>query len=523
MKCCGLPEKLSRRPAIVLFIHEMKKGFLSYLTLGVLSGLATLLTGCNSSETWGTDPQELSGTAVTAFSLKPDQTVLNNLDSVYFSIDLIDAQIFNANPLPYDTKIDNLAVSISSDQCSVAQLIIPATETEEETVVDYLAAPETKINFSNGPVVLHLVSADGNYQRDYRITVNVAAVEADSLYWDKVNAGNLYGIPSMNQAKAVKVGDKALMISRAADGKVGISSFIPSPKSGGGNWESSLIQPVFTANDVVVNPSALLDITSFTSTVNGDLYICDTDGNLYRSTDKGINFDAVDTGWESITAPYKDAVLGIRQDAGERIYAVYPPSAWGSAGKSVPATFPVSGVSQAAVFSTKWAVDPQIVIVGGKSANGQLSGAAWAFDGNKWAQVSNSLPVATGYAMSKYIIAETDTLNWKIKQREVLMAFGGNGNKEVTDVWISRDMGVNWQKGSESVQLPKYMPFTTGASLLVFDKMLDEYDILPLAVTPITTWECPYLYLFAGYDAQGNLNNQYWSGVVNHLRFKPLQ
>lgn len=500
----------------------MKKGFLSYFPLALLAAVGAFATGCNSSETWGTDPQDLSGTAVTAFSLKADQTVLNNLDSVYFSIDLVAGKIFNASPLPYGTNVDAIAVSISSDACSVAELRINGDEEKEASVVDYLTTPDEKIDFTNGPVTLHLVSADGLHERDYEIRLNVSSVVADSLYWDELQAGVLRGVAGMTRCKTVKSGDKAIMLSTAPDGDAGISTFIPNAKSGGGNWEPGVISPSF----VYVNTPSygnLLNVESFTATEQGDLYVTDSYGNLHQSNDGGRSFKIVDTSWANITAAYDNAIIGIKENAGSHSFAAYPSSAWPQAGQPVPATFPVEASSGAAQFTTKWATLPQIVITGGKTASGSLTGSTWGFDGKQWAELSDRLPAASGYTLAKYTVAETDTISWRVSQREVLLAFGGMGLKPVGDVWISRDMGVNWQKGSETLQLPEYMPFTTGASLLVFDKTLDASDATPLAITPITSWECPYLYLFGGYDTGGTLRQTYWSGVVNHLRMKPLQ
>lgn len=483
----------------------------------------SLFQACNSSETWGTDPQDLSGTAVTAFSLKADKSVLNNLDSVFFSIDLVGCKIFNASPLPYETDVDSIAVSISSDACSVAELYYTKGGKEKvDTVVNYLTTPDQKIDFTNGPVRLHLVSADGQHERDYEIRVNVATEVSDSLYWDKMQAGKLRGVAGMNRAKTVKSGDKAFMITTASDGAVGISVFLPNAKSGGGNWEASIITPSF----IDVNTTQFgnyLNIDNFTATDNGDLYVTDSYGNLHLSTDGGQTFRIVDTNWENISAPYGNAILGVKENAGARTLGAYPSSAWSQAGQAIPTGFPVSGNSQAATFATKWAASPQIVIAGGKTATGSMTGNTWAFDGKKWAEISNKLPAATGYAMAKYTIAETDTVSWRVKQREVLIAFNGMGMKPVQEVWVSRDMGVNWQKGSDLLQLPEYIPFATQASLLVFDKTLDASTVTPLAVAPITSWECPYLYLFGGYDTAGKLQDSYWSGVVNHLKVKPLQ
>lgn len=524
MKCCGLPGNWFGCLRIYYYI-TMKKSFYSYFLAVLLISLGAIASSCNSDETWGYEQADYSGTAVTGFSLKADASVLNNLDSVYFSIDLIESKIYNAAPLPYGTKIDSIAVSISSDLCTVAELRVKAKDADQEDiVVDYLTAPDSKINFSNGPVTLHLVSGDGQHERDYQITLNVATEVSDSLYWDKLQAGNIYGVEAMKRSKTVKVNDYALTLSVSSIGKAGISKFIPAEKNGGGNWDSNIIEPVFTNQGTIVDAASMLNTESFTATENGILYITDVTGSLYRSQDGGANFEMVDNGWKSISAPYLDGILGVKENVGNLTWTAYPSSTWAQAGNTIDAEFPLSGISGAAVFTTKWAAKPQIVITGGKKTDGTVSDATWAFDGNKWAKISNSLPAGTGYCMTTYTIAETDTINWETTQREVLITFGGQAAKPLNEVWISRDMGVNWQEGSATLQLPEYIPFTTEATLLVFEKTLEAPpSATPLAVKPITSWECPYLYLFGGYDSNGNIRSQYWSGVVNHLKFKPLQ
>lgn len=37
-----------------------------------------------------------------------------------------------------------------------------------------------------------------------------------------------------------------------------------------------------------------------------------------------------------------------------------------------------------------------------------------------------------------------------------------------------------------------------------------------------TEWQCPYIYLFGGVDAEGTLYNSIWRGVINRLTFRPL-
>lgn len=482
------------------------------------AGAMVAFSGCNSSDTpWNNDPANYSGTQITSFNLKADKAILNNLDSVFFSIDLIDARIFNANPLPCDTKTEALKVKLNCDECRVIQFIVPAAGEKPEQTLDYLADQNVAIDFSRGPVKLHMVAADGLNTRDYQVSVNVYSEVTDSLYWDKVNAGKLKGVPGMTRSKTVKVGDNALTLSTAPDGSFAITTFIPSPTTGSGQWAQTMISPAFPAHGT-------LDTNSFTATANGTLFVTDNNGQLYMSTDGGHNFSMVDSNWEAISAPYEDGIIGVKNNAGNRTYAAYPPSVWPTAGAAVANRFPVEGYSAAASFSTKWARKPQVVITGGKNAAGSYTGT-WAFDGSRWIEVSNVLPEGTGWQMTEYTIAETDTINWQTSRKNVLIAFGGRIPQGISsETWISRDMGVNWSRGSKYLQLPAYiLPLASDGSLLVFDKLLTEDGATTLAVKPITEWECPYLYIFGGYDISDRLRDQYWSGVVNHLKAKPLQ
>lgn len=494
-------------------------------------GLALLSSACNSDETWETAPINYSGTKITAFSLKKNNKILNNLDSIYFSIDLLDGRIYNANPLPCDTRIDSLGVTVSADACSELKLIMKVGEKTDSTV-DYIAnTDKAVVNFSEGPVRLHIVSADGQSERDYMITLNVAPAVADSLYWDELDRGALSGVDGMTRSKTVKVGDKALMLSASATGAAAISTFIPATKSGGGNWTANPVTPEFytsspDVNDVAGLVSPTLNVESFTASDQGFLYVLDTDGRLFISTDEGRTFKLLDNGWISISAPYPvvNSVLGVKESDGKKVWAIGSPHSGTREFGEISADFPLSGVSAAVSLSTIWSPKPMIVMTGGRPASGTPSGATWAYDGSRWAKISDDLPAGEGYAMTQYTICETDTMTWRASQKDVLIAFGGYDGEAISrEVWISRDMGVNWQKGSQLLQLPEYMPAPIGASLMTFDKTLSVNDASTMAIKPITTWDCPYLYMFGGYDARGAIIDEYWSGVINHLTWKPLQ
>ncbi len=191
--------------ALLASMIKNKSIFLTFALAGMLS-----VASCNSDTVYDSEPLDFGGVAVTGFSLQSDKAVLNNLDSVFFSIDLMDARIFNANPLPYGTDVSSLAVTVTSDACSELKLIQSAPEGEVAKEINYLTSPGEKIDFSKGPVRLRIVSTNGKNTRDYVVNVNVNKAVADSLYWAQVDVTDLpTSFSTLKDQKTVKFKDKA--------------------------------------------------------------------------------------------------------------------------------------------------------------------------------------------------------------------------------------------------------------------------------------------------------------------------
>lgn len=87
------------------------KTAISMAVAALIAGVAS----CNSSSSYDYE-QELDGSAmVKNFTLVENDKVLADLDSVFFSIDLVSGDIFNADSLPMGTKISALAANITTD------------------------------------------------------------------------------------------------------------------------------------------------------------------------------------------------------------------------------------------------------------------------------------------------------------------------------------------------------------------------------------------------------------------------
>ncbi|MBD5224970.1 MAG: hypothetical protein HDS68_03250 [Bacteroidales bacterium] len=499
----------------------------SIFIIPLIAGLLSVAS-CNSDDDYEYEMIDYSGVAITGFSLQEDDDILNNLDSVFFTIDLVNSRIFNADSLPYGTKVNELAVTITSDLCD--QLIISSPGEDGVEEIDYITSPNEKIDFSRGAVDLKIVSGDGEYSRNYKIYVNVHQLSPDSLYWASVNEAQLptvFDVPVSQ--KSVRMADKAYCLT--TDGDAFCMAVSDDPFAN--QWSK-----------VAVSLPSDTDVRTFTATDN-QLYIL-AGGNLLQSAD-GVNWTACNETWRSITGSYGDILLGVKESPDGNCYHAFFPDGNYPA-EQIDADFPVAGNSGCVTFDSKWSSSPQIMTFGGRNMEGEFTGATWAFDGNSWVKLSGNLPAGEGYAVSKYTVAETDTLSWTIKHSEVILAIGGNqydakdGMTVSREVYISRDYGMNWRKAYDDLQLPKSIPGMYNADLLVFDTTLsvgDEYTSrgigwqeLPLvqsfspvsrAVTPITSWDCPYLYLMGGIDRNGKLQPKIRRGVVNSLRFRPLQ
>ena len=206
------------------------------------------------------------------------------------------------------------------------------------------------------------------------------------------------------------------------------------------------------------------------------------------------------------------------------------------------------------VFKNKWSTEPQGIITGGRCADGKLTSATWGFDGKNWAKFSDLPENARleNVTIFPYFTFKTDNTNWQTTEYSTLFALGGTAADGTIQrkVYISRDNGLNWHLADNLLQLPKEMPSLAGAQALVIAKELsvkskslsDNWNSIALkpvpawymlpgdtaipvsrAVTPITKWDCPYIYLFGGYQQDGQLSNSIWRGAINRLTFKPLQ
>lgn len=484
---------------------------------------------CNESD----DPYEYelsSSVIVSGFSLSDDENVLDSLENVFFSIDLVEAKIYNADSLPYGTKVSRLVPVITTPStASVVQLEYPRPGMTD-SIVNYLTNSTDSIDFSNGPVKLRVKSQSGLVERVYEIKVNVHREKADTMAWYAMESAPLptsMTRPDAQRAVAFN-GLFYCLTSQGSDYCLAVTSNPADPR-----WQTKDVAFGFDAN-----------VESLRATDDA-LYIMAKDGTLYTSAD----FESwTSTGqiWHYAYGKYGHQLLGCRQDAGKWLIVNYPDNkTW-----DMPADFPVSGTTEPASYTPVLGLSQQLVMTGGRTADGKTLGGSWSFDGQRWAYVTlKPMPYALeDMTMVPYAIFETSTTNWVATEVPALVAFGGRDAEGSINplVLYSLDWGMSWHKAPTLMQMPESLPKVSGASAFVHSTEMSDAEsragawanvshrgLFPQCAwpwelrasrvsKPITKWECPAIYMLGGRDYFGNTQTIMWRGVILRYTFKPI-
>ena len=115
------------------------------------------MVSCNSSDTEEYEEYVLpSDVAITSFTISANDDLLENLDSVYFTIDLENRRIFNADSLPKGTDVSRLVVNITYPLVQSIKLKVTGGKVMEDEEIDYYQQSTDSIDFT-GNVALELV------------------------------------------------------------------------------------------------------------------------------------------------------------------------------------------------------------------------------------------------------------------------------------------------------------------------------------------------------------------------------
>lgn len=490
--------------------------------------MAIILTSCNAKEE--NEPEAVTDNlAITAFNIRPNSKILANLDSVFFSIDLKNGVIFNADSLPKGTDISKLGVNITFAQTPDFATIEMTGGTQREGTADYKSNPSDTLDFS-GKVMLTI--GIGEISKSYQLKINVHKTNPDALIWDNLAHTTLPSrLSNPTAQKSVEYADDNIICClREADG------------SGTLAISNNLFANQWDKFEIPLPQNA--DIRSFNA-IGDNLYILDNNNRLYTSRLHNNTIDSwQDTGkeMEFVIGKYNNSILGVARAAnGKLIHTCWPDNPE-MAQSEVTADFPISDFSNLALISSKWSTNPTAMLAGGKLANGEVSDAIWGFDGNEWCKLASSPLVALrGAALIPYYSYRKTSSLWLQTEFPAWLLIGGqkNDGSYNSQVMISYDNCLNWIKGSELLTLPSQMKAATDADPIVMShptsaNLADAWsDItLPAKISKrrlqyetdgyLIKWQCPYIYLMGGATANTPLQNIIWRGVLARLTFTPL-
>jgi hypothetical protein len=495
----------------------MKKYLSIYLTLAM--ALAISLLSCNKDDnstdtsTSSYDVYSTASTLVSTFNLKANTKIMNNLDSVKFTIDQDRGIIYNADSLPRGTRINALLVEMTcASTVASKEFIIKNGTVLRDTTINYTTSSTDSIDFT-GDVTLRITSGNKLNVRDYKVLVNVHKQDVDTIVWNASRRRDLPNVSStLNASKTVMQGVNFLCL--VDDNGSFVLSQSEDPAAG--TWSKTVLSLPFTPQ-----------IASFTATTDA-LYMLDTNGQLFKSTDMGANWTDCGVAWTTIIGAYGDILLGIVPDGigGFLGAEIVDGTAYIRALKD---GFPISGMSQLVMANNEWTSSQQAMFVGGVLADGTMTNKVWGFDGKHWAPISNDnvLPAMRDAVLFPYYTMVKRSTGATYDKKVTWMIMGGklsNGKLNTTS-YISRNQGINWSVGESCVQQPAHMPAFYGAQVYPFSRTITGSTLMaytPGHVTPVTEWDCRYLYLFGGYGSNGTALNSVWEGVLTGLTFKPV-
>lgn len=486
-----------------------------------------LAAACNSKVEEGDTEAAftIGNVAVSAFSLTSDANVLENLDSVFFSIDLDSGVIFNADSLPKGTNVSRLIPVITFSSTMTKVELTFNKDNLSDTTINYLEHETDSIDFTY-PVKMNVTAYDGVSSFEYTIKVNVHQIDPDSLIWDNLAVSSL---PSRYQnpvaQKTLFAENRIYSLVEEYNGEYTLSVTDDINQE---DWTNQDLEFTFTP-----------DIDTFS--YSGDsFFIMDENGNLYESPD-AMEWEDTGEKWISVIGDFGGLLLGIKETDDELVHCSYPEN------NEIPETpvsadFPISGRSSFNLLDVTWTNSKVGILAGGIQENGDLTGTIWGFDGTSWAVLNKTeLPAVESPMLAHYqVYKETQTM-FKQRAFDAWLLFGGkdeNGDLN-EDMYVSLDNGITWTIATEYMQLPDAIPNYYAADILVIDKELssdlrtewrelatkgfstragisytiDGYDI---------TWQCPYLYIFGGYGTDNILSTSLWRGVLARLSFTPI-
>lgn len=490
--------------------------YLIIVLLGVLLvGMFAASCKKDTGETTYYSTASTTSTLVSSFRLAANSKILSNLDSVHFTIDQERGTIYNADSLPKGTDVTKLTANIVfASTVTRAQFHVTDGQRMQDSTFNYTSSTRDSIDFT-GKVMLTLTAGSGQ-TRSYNIKVNVHQQEPDTLYFAQRARRDLPAVTgTVTAQRMVRIGEDDYF------------SLLQQGDSYTIHYATSLEQG--TWGELTTSLPFKPIVESFTATDDA-LYILDQSHELMKSENGGASWTDCGVAWYSILGGYGNRVLGLIVD-GKNYDFVHDEYPRRSEFESyvADADFPVIASSQLMMATNTWSESQQAMLMGGVKGDGTLSNDVWGYDGETWGKISLggswSLPKLAGAVLIPYYTYDVNVKTQAAEKYVTWIVMGGtlsDGTINKT-TYTSRDQCLRWVKAGTSMQQPSYMPAFTGAQAFIETITISGSSKAPMRIVkPVTSWECPFIYIVGGTDNAGAVYNNIWKGVINRLMYRPI-
>ena len=353
-----------------------------------------------------------------------DTTVTKTIQgsSYPFSINQVTCEVYNADSLPFATKVDK--VTFSMGLLGYAKIYVDSLD-----LFDAFLSTDS-IDFTS-PRKVRITSADGEYYRDYTIHVNVHQVNPDSMAWNRYETLDVEGVKPLRSLEH----DGSMCLFGEKDGQ---SLLARTALLGAPLWQQTAIVGLPKS----VN---LATVQSF----DGALYVVAGDG-IYTSAN-GVEWSlshGCDGALAIVGASDSDGKMWVA--TATELLVTADGVNYESAG-ALPADFPVYGVSISSYAMNHNKGITRYMLVGYTTEAMDGDAVVWSklSTEENWTKYENEnnpfpCPSLKGLTVVRY--------------DDFLYAFGGAGTAQGEEVeafsafYISRDNGITWKAPDDFYQ-----------------------------------------------------------------------
>lgn len=414
--------------------------------------------------------------------------------------------IFNPDSLPSGTIADSIKVNLSYSSPKEVKFYQYDEKLQLQNCTNF--ADTQTVSFDDYAITrLEITARDGVTNKSYFVKVNIHQVFGDTLQWH-LFADNLFDASAVTAQHVDTLGSTLYWYTQTA-----AATEVRTAQLDGDirDWSPA----------VSINSPATLNLPTLYAW-DKTLYGVASDGSLLSTTD-GLTWTAASTDYEFVN------LLGLHTKGGytdkkydEHLCAIvrvgsdlhFAQSLDGQSWQLdpmlfndqmtslLPAGFPVQGYSHplpVAAQPKKGNVTSRIYIVGGITADGQLTSSTWASDGTTWVEFpQNQLPAMQGASIVRYTTDKDHPETLWILQPGI-MSDGEVSNR----LWFSENSGITWKPLSrEYSYLADTTPLEAMGGVSAFHSRKN--------------WN---IYFFGGIDANGLQRSTISGGCYRKLTF----